>query len=133
MKRNLLITMTILLFSLANVMASEGICEKTEEICKGTYDPNNKYKVNCAISSKCPNRMSYTCVQKYCTKNRTYCHEFKKRLDQTVRRMYVFQFKDMKACYNSKYVWNKIDVCVNKFNCMTTNHIQKLHGYAKIA
>ena len=120
------------LVSLILSLKSSDLCNLVEKECKGEYDPNFNYKINCEPIS-CHGEYSYECGDK-CAKDKTTCSNyqvFRFSNQRNLKDIYSFlsifrindkvSFKDflqnIPTCPERKYEFKLNHICLSGTHC----------------
>lgn len=138
----------VILLLLVNIilgLSPSDLCLATEKQCKGSYDSNNNFKVECS-KSKCESPYGYQCGTEHCSTSENTCKKFLdfryklKSLRSLKSRMaiekifeiemkkYELFIKVLKECQVSKYEWQPSDMCANGLNCRLRQELPLRYG-----
>lgn len=115
---------------------STSFCIVSEKECKGSYESNGKYKVECTNS--CPNQFSHLCGKERCSVSRATCEKyeyiysfqnfFTKSIIHGEQAKKLFDFNiAIKKCPFKKRVWKTNQVCLNNAECHNKNVVKIQH------
>jgi hypothetical protein len=117
-----LISLFIIEFSFS--LKQNEICKHNQEECKGTYNSQNIYNIECK-KTKCEASHQFKCNQIYCTKNARSCIDFYNlnrpsfsilRLPQR-KNSHSLSSKQIKDCKLKEYKLNEKDFCLTDKSC----------------
>ena len=133
--------------SIVFCLKSNDLCIPKQQECKGFYDEQNNYSIKC---TSCVNKLSHECESenKYCTKNKTHCNEYKRfygylkisidliqidpsfndRFKKEKKKLQSFN-KMIHACERKIYKFNSNDFCLNGENCIEIRKVIKGFGF----
>ena len=125
-------------FQRFNSLRSNDFCNLVKKECKGVYDSNDNYKVDCQQDS-CPKSHIYSCGETRCAKNLTKCKNYLEitadtnRFSSRFRRSFLeIKYKEkvknferkMPNCTSKQYVYKTSDVCFRVRNCFKKDEIK---------